>query len=439
MPDQLLSSKYSITSDNIIKTSSSYGSPVYIYDERTIIEKCRMFLSMPNAFGIRPRYAMKANSGKAILQLIAGQGLYIDASSLNEAVRANNAGISEDKILLTTQEVPEGDERKTLEIFIKNGMKYNVCSLKQLELIKDFASVNSISLSIRIHPGSGSGESATRNTGDKYSCFGVHLSDLEKVLDTAKNNTIIFDSVHVHIGSGGDPEKWSENIDRELGFIEKYFPFAKTVNFGGGFREARMPDEIPANLIELGNYAKKRIEEHFNKTGEKLLMEVEPGTYIMANSGFLVTKIIDIKQTGSDGFSFLILDGGMEVNSRPLLYGSRHPFYLLSKKGELISSEFELDKIKNKKEFVVVGRCCESGDSQTLDQEDHIIPRLMGIPDIGDYIVIGGTGAYCSSMTPFNYNSHTQIPEVLVRTKGKLQLIRKGQTIKQITMNEFDL
>ena len=168
-------------------------------------------------------------------------------------------------------------------------------------------------------------------------------------------------------------------------------------------------------------------------------MEVEPGTYIMANAGYLITTIIDKKQTGPDGFHFLVLDGGMEVNARPLLYGSRHPFYIVSQEGTLISSEFDPDIGEQKDEFIVVGRCCESGDSQTLDSRHHITPRLMTAPETGDYCIIGGTGAYCASMTPFNYNSHTQAPELLFRQNGSIQLIRRQQTLEQITQNECSL
>lgn len=424
-----------VTTEDIIKTARISGTPAYLTDESIIRKKGNAVLSMPNAFGLKARYAMKANSNKAILQIINELGLHIDASSLNEARRAHMAGIEHKKIMLTTQEVPVGWDRTVLEDLIEKGLKYNVCSLRQLELIGDFASEKGIPLSMRIHPGmGGSGESATRDTASKYSCFGVHLTDIETALEFAESKDIIFDEVHVHIGSGGDPEKWRQNIDRELGILEKYFPDAETVNFGGGLREARMPDETPAEIQDLGKYAKEKIEEFYKKTGRKLVMEVEPGTYIVANSGYLVTKVIDKKQTGPDGFKFIVLDGGMEVNTRPLLYGSEHPFYVVSKEGELLSSEFDWDS--EYESYIVVGRCCESGDSQTIDSQENFIPRKMAEPEIGDYVVIGGTGAYCSAMAPFNYNSHLQAPEFLLREDGTLDLIRKLQSLEQMIENE---
>lgn len=427
-----------IETETIIKVREEYGSPVYLYDEKLIIEKCRAVMGMAEAFGLQVRFAMKANSNRTILNIINKQGLFIDASSLNEVKRASLAGIEFDHIILTTQEVPEGEERSSLEEMMKKGLKYNVCSLNQLKLIGDFAKENNIELSIRIHPGVGSGESASRNTGDDYSCFGIHLSDVGQALEYAKEKEILFTQVHVHIGSGADPEMWRQNIDTELDIVEKYFPDAKTVSFGGGLKEARMPGEKSADINLLGGYAKKRIEEFYKRTGRKLKMEIEPGTFIMANSGYVITKVLDKKRTGDTGLNFIIADGGMEVNARPIMYGSRHPFYIVSQKGELISSEFDEASLeKSEYEAAIVGRCCESGDSQCLDEDDRCMQIKIGEPEIGDTVVIGGTGAYCSAMTPFNYNSHTQIPEILYTKEGELNLIRRRQTLEQMLQNEI--
>ena len=428
-----------ISSEIMKKAAQEYGTPLYLYDENEIIQRCKNLLNMPNAYGIKVSYSVKANSSRALLQLIVKQGLNLDLSSLNEGKRAHLAGISYEKMMLTTQEVPTGQDKRDLEKMMKQGMKYTACSLRQLELIVDFASQNKIPLAMRVHPGVGSGETQSRDTGSKYACFGIHLSDIPKALAIAKEKNVLIETIHVHIGSGGDPKAWRDNIDRELEFVETYFPDVTTVNLGGGFRVARMPDEKPADVTALGNYAKQQFEKFYEKTGRKCTMEIEPGSYIVANSGYLVTTVLDKKRTGDDGFDFVILDGGMEVNVRPAMYGSRHPFYVVSKEGELLSSEMDLSTLDTSSEFNVVGKCCESGDSQSLDRYGTIIPRIMAAPNIDDFVVIGDTGAYCSSMTPFNYNSHTQIPEILLRKSGRLDLIRKRETLEEIIRNEENL
>lgn len=427
----------SISPQVIQEIALQVGTPCYVYDEAEIIARCQEILTMPHAFGFKPRYAMKANSSKAILQLITGTGINIDASSLNEARRAVAAGVAPERIMLTTQEVPLDEDREELEALLSAGMHYNVCSVRQLALVIPYAQEHQFPLSIRIHPGVGSGESASRNTGDDYSCFGIHLTNLSKALAMAAEAGVVFNAVHVHIGSGGDPSAWQENIDRELDFVAKWFPDVTTVSFGGGFKVARMPGENFADCVALGEYAKSRILDFYERTGRKLDMEIEPGTYLMANSGYLVTMVIDRKQTGEQGFDFIITNGGMEVNTRPLLYGAQHPFYIVDHEGQLLSDEYA--DMPHKQECVVVGRCCESGDSQSLAKDGRILPRLMVKPLVGDLFIIGGAGAYCSSMSLFNYNSQVQSPEVLVRLDHSYSLIRRRQTLAQLYRNELGL
>lgn len=425
-----------VTGADIAAAAREYGAPLYLYDEATIVAQCGAMLSMPNAYGLTVRYAMKANSSRALLQLINQQGLQIDASSLMEVRRANLAGVPLDNIMLTTQEVQRGEDEQELQRMMLQGLKFNVCSLLQLRRIAPFAQQQGIDLSIRLHPGVGSGESASRNTGDHYSCFGVHLSDLERAQALAQEFGLRFTQVHVHIGSGGDPQKWQENIDRELELLERHFAEARSVSFGGGLKVARMPGELEADVEQLGLYAKQRIQEFYHRTSRKLRMEVEPGTFIVAGSGYILTEVLDKKSTGDQGFQFIVAGGGMELNARPLLYGSQHPFYIVSPEGELRWSEFG-DMPTNGYEAIVVGHCCESGDAQSLDDSGRALPRPMREPEVGDLLVIGGAGAYCASMAPFNYNSHLQAPEVLLQQDGRLRLIRRRQSLLQLVENEL--
>ena len=422
------------TAETAALAAENFDTPVYVYDEALILERCKECTEMPHAYGLIVRYAMKANSSRALLKLITDAGLHLDASSLNEVKRAKLAGIPNERIMLTTQEVQTGTQGAQLEELLLGGLQYNVCSINQLQLIGDFAAANNIEIGIRIHPGIGSGESATRNTGDDYSCFGIHLSILDRVRKYTAEKGLTFKHVHVHIGSGADTKMWRQNIDLLLSIIEEHFPDAQVISFGGGLKEARMPGEYAADVPLLGSYAKMQIEDFYKRTGRKLKIEIEPGTYIVANSGYAVTRLIDMKQTARS--NFIIIDGGMEVNSRPLLYGSKHPIYIVSEDGtRVISSEY--DVAKHDYEAVIAGKCCESGDCQTLDMDGHAVPRSMVDPKIGDIVVVGGVGAYCSSMSPYNYNSHPQIAEALFTKSGDLRLIRKRQTLEQILENEL--
>ncbi len=429
-----------ISSAQFAQIARDHTTPLYVYDEAAILARCAEVKAMPSAFGLSVGYAMKANANRALLQLIHQQGIHIDASSLNEARRAHLAGIPWRDIMLTTQEVQDDANLKDLETMMTEGLRFNVCSHRQLTRIADFAAAHRIPLARRVHPGEGSGESATRNTGDHDSSFGVHLSDMAAVQRLATERGVVFDTVHVHIGSGGDPEAWRRNIDRQLDILAQWFPQATRVNFGGGFKVARMPDEADADIQALGAYAKARVLDFYQRTGRRLHTEVEPGTFYLANAGYLLTRVIDKKQTGAQGHRFVLLDGGMEVNTRPLLYGARHPFWVISPDGHLRSSDFAPnDMPADARPQVVVGRCCESGDAQTIDAAGRIAPRIMAEPDIDDLVVIGGVGAYAASMSPFNYNSHLQAAELLLRTDGRVQCIRQRQTMAHMLANELPL
>lgn len=429
-----------VTAANIVSAAKQFGTPLYLYDETLIEQKCQSLLRMPNAFGLEVRYAMKANPSRAILQIIHAQGLGIDASSINEAERAHRAGVPFDRMMLTTQDVPLGDDRRTLEQMLLAGITYNICSQRQLDLILPFLRQNTAKVAIRINPGVGTGETVTRNTGDKYSSFGVHLVQLPSIKEALANAEIRLTHVHAHIGSGGEPAVWQANIDRMLEIVNDHFPDAEVINLGGGFKEARMPDESSADVQALGSYATRRIQEFQARTGRSLKVAIEPGTYVIANAGFLVASVLDLKTSGPDGCEFIILNAGMEAVTRPLLYGSRHPFYVISANGTLLSSEYDLANAQGpKRSCVIVGRCCETGDSQTLDDHGHVQPRTVAVPNPGDFLVVGGAGAYCAAMSLVNYNSYQQAPEVLLTKHGTLQLIRRRQTVDQMVTNELAL
>ena len=123
----------------VVQAAALCGTPFYLYDEAMIAERCRDVLAMPSAFGLTGRYAMKANPGRAILELVSETGMGVDASSLNEVRRARRAGVPAGRIMLTSQEVPEGQDRRDLEELMRDGLVYNACSQLQLERVAPFA------------------------------------------------------------------------------------------------------------------------------------------------------------------------------------------------------------------------------------------------------------------------------------------------------------
>jgi len=235
--------------------------------------------------------------------------------------------------------------------------------------------------------------------------------------------------VHTHIGSGSDPEVWLRVAGMSLAFVER-FPSATTLDLGGGFKVARMAHEKGTDLQVVGAPVKQLFENFAARTGRRIHLEIEPGTFLLANCGALLATVQDATDTGPQGYRFIKLDTGMTELCRPSLYGAQHPMVVVPR---VPSRPF------GEGAYIAVGHCCESGDMLTpkAGEPEALEPRRMGEAHIGDWLVIEGSGAYASAMSTINYNSFPQAAEVLLSEDGTPQLIRRRQTLEQIVQNEI--
>jgi diaminopimelate decarboxylase len=168
-----------------------------------------------------------------------------------------------------------------------------------------------------------------------------------------------------------------------------------------------MPDEQTADLTDIGAHVSNMLEQFQKETGRDLHLEIEPGTFLTAGCGVLVAAVIDITDTGEEGYNFIRLDTGMNDILRPTMYGSLHPLHLHPKnKGE---GNKEVD-------YVVIGHNCESGDLLTpvRGNSEELMPRRLPQATIGDLLTIGAAGAYCASMRAKGYNFFKSAEEVFV-------------------------
>jgi len=188
----------------------------------------------------------------------------------------------------------------------------------------------------------------------------------------------------------------------------------------------RMSYEYSTDLQKVGAPIKDAFEAFAAKNGRKLRLEIEPGTYLVANSGTLLCLVEDVVSTGDEGFDFIKLNTGMTEVLRPSLYGAQHPIVVHS------------NQEKETHRYVVVGHCCESGDlfSCAPGEPEVLQPRLLTKVHIGDMVTIEGSGAYCAGMATKNYNSFPEAAEVLLDLKNEPQLIRQRQSLEHMLSNE---
>ncbi len=401
--------------------AAEYGTPVYVYDQVVLETQAREMLAFPNPYGLTVRYAMKALPTAAILRLMQENGLHFDASSGYEAERALRAGLSPESIQITAQECPTN-----LVDLVNRGVLFTACSLNQLRTYgRQFPGTE---ITLRVNPGKGSGHSNRTNVGGPAASFGLWHEHVDEAKAIARQYGLTITGMHTHIGSGSDPEVWKHCARLSLGIAAR-LPDVTTLSLGGGFKVGRMPGETSADVQQIGTAVMEDIRQFAAEHGRELHLEVEPGTYLTANAGAIVASVIDVVGTGPAGYDFIKLDTGMSELLRPSMYGSQHPITVVPHDGGDRPSH----------DYVVVGHCCESGDILTPAPGDPegLQPRTLIEAEAGDLVVIGGAGAYCSSMSAKNYNSFPEAPEVLIEPDGSRRLIRRRQNLDSMLGNEI--
>jgi diaminopimelate decarboxylase len=182
-------------------------------------------------------------------------------------------------------------------------------------------------------------------------------------------------------------------------------------------------DEEPVDLqryFDLWDATRKRLEGEF---GHKISLEIEPGRYLSAECGFLITEIRAIKKMGNN--LFYLVDAGFNNLARPILYGSYHPMSICARAG---------NPDPHHQDVVVGGPLCESGDIFTQTEGGFVSSRSLPVAAVGDYLIIECAGAYGFVMSS-NYNSKPMAAEVLLRD-GKPHLVRARQSFDDVIRGE---
>mgnify|MGYP003333503334 FL=1 len=388
-----------------------------MYDQATLEAQADAMLAFPNAFGLTVRFAMKACPNATVLRIFARKGLHFDASSGWEVRRAMLAGVPADRISLSSQELPDD-----FVALLNKGVHVNACSLSQLERIGKALPGHEVGL--RFNPGRGSGGTGKTNVGGPDSSFGIWHEWADQARALVKQHGLKVVRIHTHIGSGSDPVVWQEVSAASLALVAG-FPSAQTLNLGGGYKVARVATEKGTDPQVVGAPVKVAFEKFAQADGRRLRLEIEPGTFLVANAGAVLSRVQDVVSTGAR--DFLKLDSGMTEILRPSLYGAQHPVHL-----------YPAAPAARRRDYVVVGHCCESGDliSCAPGEPETLATRSLPEAAVGDLCVIGGAGAYCAAMSTKNYNSFPEAPEVLLRRDGAFALIRRRQSLEQILQNE---
>jgi diaminopimelate decarboxylase len=400
-----------------------FGTPLWVYDAALI----RSRIAALQAFDTI-RFAQKACSNTHILKLMREQGVKVDAVSRGEILRALAAGYragADGEIVFTADLL----DRETLATVVEHRVPVNAGSIDMLGQLAAVSPGHPVWL--RINPGFGHGHSNKTNTGGEHSKHGIWHSELGAALDVIRAQGLKLIGLHMHIGSGVDYGHLAQVCGAMVDLVRQAREAGhdlQAISAGGGlsipYREGGAVIDT-AHYFGLWDAARQQAEALL---GHGLLLEIEPGRFLVAEAGLLLAEVRATKNAGAN--HFVLVDAGFNELMRPAMYGAFHAMEILPRDGVA----------RPQRPSVVAGPLCESGDVFTQEDGGVVVPRDLAEARVGDLLLIHDTGAYGASMSS-NYNSRPLIAEVLVEgdDPASARLIRRRQTVEELLALESGL
>jgi diaminopimelate decarboxylase len=391
-----------------------YGSPLYVYDEGIIRERCREVRRLSSYSRFIPNYSAKANTNIELLKIVRSEGFHADAMSPGEILLEEAAGFRADELLFVSNNVSVDEMRFAAD----RGIMVSVDSVSQLEQYGRAALPEKVAF--RLNPGIGAGHSAKVVTGGK-SKFGIERKDVERVKETARRYGLTIAGINQHIGSlflqGGEYLAAAEVLfETALDFPEIEF-----VDLGGGLGVPYRAGEGRLDMEALGQALSARIGDFTRRQPNKnMTVMVEPGRYISAESCVLLGTVHSVKE--NYGETYVGTDIGFNALMRPVLYDSWHDIQFFPRGSRGFSASSACGGKVQK--LTITGNICESGDILARDRE-------LPLPCPGDIAAVENAGAYGYSMAS-TYNSRLRPAEALIGLDGKDRLIRRRDSYEDL-------
>lgn len=415
-PEPYHSSTGRFSHEQLQAYAKQYQTPLYVYDGDLIQKKYRTLAAGYSAQfdQLKILYAVKANTNMAIISLLKKEGAGAECISGGELQTALKLGFRGEDILFTSS----AKTREELVLAINNGIVINLDSFGDIDHVKKIAAElkKKARVSVRINPDVDPHTHRFISTGHKFSKFGVLLEE-DQVMDAYKqikaSEWVEIWGLHSHIGSqilealpfeqnAGVLLKFIKRLKDELGIQLKF------VDLGGGIGIPYHDGQDPLEPAALAKKVAEVLKPGFEMLGYTPEIWLEPGRYLVADSGILLASVISVKDTPYT--DFVNVNTGFNHLVRPILYEAYHRIRVLGR-----SEEVRL--------FDVAGNICETGDILGHD-------RLLPTPKDGDTIAILDTGAYGFSMASA-YNSFDLPAEILVRG-DKVDLIRERTNLEDL-------
>ena len=370
------------------------GTPVYVYSTAAMRENVRLLREALAGLGDPLiAYAVKANPNAAVVATLAAEGLGADIVSGGELLRARAAGVAPEKIVFAGV----GKTRDEMRLALEAGIcQFNLESAEEARMVSEVASSlgRDAPVAFRVNPDVEPGTHAKISTGGATSKFGIPIENaLAEYAAAAALPRLKVQGVAVHIGSQLTSLEPFERAFRSVGALIEQLRAAghevRLADLGGGIGVPYDPAARPPPSVDDYGEMVRRVAH-----GWEVRLVFEPGRFLVANAGVLLTEVIRVKP-GRD-HPFVIVDAAMNDLMRPTLYDAWHAIEAVRPTGERMSAN-------------VVGPVCETGDTFATGRE-------MDAVEAGDLVVFRTAGAYAATMAS-TYNSRPLTPEVLVDGK----------------------
>lgn len=389
---------------------SEYGSPLYVYDERTFRERIRELVNLLPYPWFSVSCSIKANSNLHLLRIVGEEGMEADAMSPGEIFLLEKAGFAPSKIFYICNNVSAEEMKYALD----RGILISVDSLSQLDL---FGRINPGGrVALRFNPGTGAGHHEKVVTAGEKTKFGIQEDMIDEAKAIAQKHGLKVVGINQHIGSLFLDEKPFIESVKALLRIAGSFENLEFIDFGGGFGipYRGCHGERRLDLGALAAQLEPILLEFRNRYGNDIKFKVEPGRYPFAECGAILGTVHSVKT--NYGTRYIGTDIGFNVLMRPVLYDSYHEIVAF-RDGRMLDGE-------NTEKVTIVGNICETGD---ILARDRLMPHLQE----GDIIGVLDAGAYGYSMSS-NYNQRLRPAEVLITLGGEARLIRRRETLEDL-------
>jgi len=389
-----------------------FGTPTYVYSRAHIESQYRAYTDALAGLPHLVCFAVKANSNLGVLNVLARQGAGFDIVSRGELERVLAAGGDPRKVVFSGVGKTREDMHRALEVGVHC---FNVESVDELERLQLVAAERGVvaPISLRVNPDVDAGTHPYISTGLKENKFGIDIADAEAIYAraaTLPNLEIL--GVDCHIGSQlTSLPPFLDALDRLLALIDRLAErgiVIRHLDLGGGLG-VRYRDEQPPLASDYIQAIRERI------AGRSLTLVFEPGRFIVANAGVLLTRVEYLKHTTHKDFA--IVDAAMNDLIRPALYQAWMAVEpVVARQGEA-------------RRYDLVGPICETGDFLAKDRELVLAE--------GDLLAIRSAGAYGFTMSS-NYNTRGRAAEVLV-DGDQAHLVRRRETLEELFAGESRL